>query len=72
MSFFKRTIYLGLDYSEFKGGVKECNDKMKLLDNKFALCNETLKENGTRSEKTAVKMEYLTQKINLQQQKVKS
>ena len=29
---YKKTIVLGLDYSEFSGGISECNRKMGLLD----------------------------------------
>lgn len=26
---YKKVIALGLDYSEFQGGIKECKDEMK-------------------------------------------
>lgn len=67
---YKRTITLGLDYSEFSGGINECNQKMRLLDNEFALAQAQMDGTGTASEKLALKQDALTQKINLQQQKV--
>lgn len=67
---YKKTITLGLDYSEFSGGITECNNKMKVLDAEFALAQEKMDGTTSSSEKLAVKQEYLTQKINLQQQKV--
>lgn len=71
-SSYKKTIVLGLDYSDFKGGVQECNDKMKLLDAEFAHANAQMEQNGTQSQKTATKMDYLTNKIQIQQQKVEN
>ena len=39
----KRTIYLGLDYSQFTGGVTEINRKMGLLDAEFRLATQQAK-----------------------------
>ena len=66
----KRTIYLGLDYSQFSGGVTEINRKMSLLDSEFKLATEQAKHYGTETDELGVKTDYLTQKIALQNQKV--
>lgn len=66
----KRTIYLGLDYSQFSGGVTEINRKMGLLDSEFRLATQQAKNYGTETDQLGLKTEYLTQKIALQSQKV--
>ena len=66
----KRTIYLGLDYSQFSGGVTEVNRKMQLLDQEFKLADQQAKNLGKTKDQLALKEEYLTQKIALQNQKV--
>ena len=66
----KRTIYLGLDYSQFTGGVTEVNRKMGLLDAEFKLAQQQAKNYGNETDQLGLKQEYLTQKIALQNQKV--
>lgn len=66
----KRTIYLGLDYSEFSGGISDINRKMGLLDSEFKLAQEQAKNYGTETDKLGTKIDYLKQKIILQSQKV--
>lgn len=66
----KRTIHLGLDYTQFTGGITEVNRKMGLLDAEFKLAQEQAKNYGTETDKLGLKQEYLTQKIALQNQKV--
>ena len=66
----KRTIYLGLDYSQFSGGLTEINRKMGLLDAEFKLATQQAKNYGTETDELGLKEEYLTQKIALQTQKV--
>lgn len=66
----KRTIYLGLDYSQFTGGITEINRKMGLLDAEFKLATEQAKNYGTETDKLGLKQEYLAQKIELQKKKV--
>ena len=66
----KRTIYLGLDYSQFTGGVTEINRKMALLDAEFKLASQQAKNYGNETDTLGLKTEYLTQKIALQNQKV--
>ena len=70
MALNKRTIYLGLDYSQFTGGITEINRKMGLLDAEFKLAQEQAKNYGTETDKLGIKQEYLTQKIELQKKKV--
>lgn len=66
----KRTIHLGLDYSQFTGGITEINRKMGLLDAEFKLAKEQAKNYGEESDKLGIKQEYLAQKIALQVKKV--
>ena len=66
----KRTIYLGLNYSNFTGGVTEVNRKMGLLDAEFKRATQEAKNYGTETDQLALKQDYLTQKIALQNQKV--
>lgn len=66
----KRTIYLGLDYSQFSGGITEINRKMGLLDAEFKLAAEQAKNYGTETDTLGLKQEYLAQKIELQKKKV--
>ncbi len=68
----KRTIYLGLDYTDFTGGVSEVNRKMGLLDAEFKLAQERVKNYGTETDNLGVKQDYLRQKIELQRQKVEA
>ena len=66
----KRTIYLGLDYSQFSGGITEINRKMGLLDAEFKLATEQAKNYGDKTEQAGIKIDYLSQKIELQNKKV--
>lgn len=66
----KRTIYLGLDYSQFSGGVTEVNRKMGLLDAEFKMAQQQAKNYGNETDVLGLKQDYLGQKIALQQQKV--
>lgn len=68
----KRTIYLGLDYSNFTGGVSEVNRKMQLLDAEFKLAQEQAKNYGNETDRVGTKIDYLKQKIILQNQKVEA
>ena len=65
-STYKRTIVLGLDYSEFSGGISECNRKMGLLDAEMKLAQEQASRYGTETEKLQIKQESLSKKIELQ------
>lgn len=66
----KRTIYLGLDYTNFTGGVTEVSRKMQLLDADFKLAQQQAQNYGTETDNLGVKHDYLKQKIELQTQKV--
>jgi chromosome segregation ATPase len=66
----KKVISLGLDYSNFDGGITEVNRKMGLLDSQFKLATEQTKAFGTETDQLTLKHEALTQKINLVTQKV--
>lgn len=68
----KRTIYLGLDYTDFTGGVSEINRKMGLLDAEFKLAQEQVKNYGNETDQLGIKQDYLKQKIELQTQKVEA
>lgn len=68
----KRTIYLGLDYTDFTGGVTEVNRKMSLLDAEFKLAQEQAKNYGNETDQLGVKQDYLGQKIALQTKKVEA
>lgn len=63
---YKKTIVLGLDYSEFSGGISECNRKMGLLDSEMKLASEQAKGFGNETDQLRIKQEGLTQKIELQ------
>lgn len=65
-----RTIYLGLDYSEFTGGVTEVNRKIGLLDAEMKLASAQVENYGNEMDAAGLKHDYLTQKIALQKQKV--
>lgn len=67
----KKVITLGLNYSEFDGGMTECNRKMKLLDSEFKSASEQTKAFGNETDQLTLKQQQLTEKINLQTQKVK-
>lgn len=63
---YKKTIVLGLDYSEFSGGISECNRKMGLLDAEMKLAQEQAREYGDETDQLKIKQEGLSQKIELQ------
>ncbi len=63
---YKKTIVLGLDYSEFSGGISECNRKMGLLDAEMRLAQEQAKAYGGETDQLKIKQEGLAQKIELQ------
>ena len=66
----KRTIYLGLDYTNFTGGVTEVNRKMQLLDAEFKRAQQEAQNYGNETDKLGLKHDFLKQKIELQTQKV--
>jgi hypothetical protein len=68
----KKTIVLGLDYTEFSGGIADINRKMGLLDQEFKLAAEMAKRYGEETDHLTAKQDQLTQKITLQNQKVEA
>lgn len=66
----KRTIYLGLDYTNFTGGVTEVSRKMQLLDAEFKRAQQEAQNYGNETDKLGLKYDFLKQKIELQTQKV--
>lgn len=67
---YKKTIVLGLDYSNFSGGVTECNRKMGVLTAEFNRASEEAKLYGTETDQLRIKHDFLTQKIELQKKVV--
>lgn len=63
---YKKTIVLGLDYSEFSGGIAECNRKMSLLDSEMKYAESCADAYGTATDRLKVKQDGLKQKIQLQ------
>lgn len=68
----KSVVKIGMNYTEVVGGTSEINRRIKLLDSEFRKTQETAKAFGTSVDELSNKQEYLTQKINLQTQKVKN
>ncbi|WP_143318927.1 hypothetical protein [Clostridium sp. HBUAS56010] len=67
---YKKTIVIGMDYSEFSGGITEINRKMGLLDAEFKRATAEADLYGNSTDKLGVQQEMLSQKIALQQKKV--
>lgn len=67
---YKRTITLGLDYSSFSEGMKDCNSKMRELDSEFKASSAEMEKTASNSQKLEKRTEYLTEKIELQNKKV--
>lgn len=67
---YRRTIVIGMDYSEFSGGITEINRKMGLLDAEFRRATAEATLYGTETEKLQLKQDLLRQKIELQKKKI--
>lgn len=67
---YKKVITLGLDYSDFQGGVTAVNRQIRVLDSEFRNTSEKAKDFGTNIDKLGLKQEQLSQKVILQSQKV--
>ena len=67
---YRRTIVIGMDYSEFSGGITEINRKMGLLDAEFRRATAEATLYGNETDKLGVKQEVLRQKIELQKKKI--
>lgn len=67
---YKKTIVIGMDYSEFSGGITEINQKMGLLDAEFRRATAEADLYGTSTDKLGVQQDVLRQKLELQKKKV--
>lgn len=67
---YKKTIVIGMDYSEFSGGITEINRKMNLLDAEFKRATAEADLYGTSTDKLSVQQDVLSQKVELQKKKV--
>lgn len=67
---YKKTIVIGMDYSEFSGGITEINRKMGLLDAELKRATAEADLYGDSTDKLGVQQDVLRQKIELQKQKV--
>lgn len=63
-----KNIKLNLDYSDFSGGITECNRKMSLLTEQFKLQSAQLGNNADEVDQLQLKESLLNQKIELQTQ----
>lgn len=67
---YKKVITLGLDYSEFQGGMKDCADEMKKLDAEHKALASEMDKTASKADKLAEANEYLSKKIELQNKRV--
>ena len=67
---YKKVITLGLDYSEFQGGMKDCAEEMKKLDAEHKAMASSMDKTASKADKLAEANEYLSKKIELQNRKV--
>lgn len=67
---YKKTIVIGMDYSEFSGGITEINRKMGLLDAEFRRATAEADLYGTSTDKLGIQQDVLRQKLELQKKKV--
>lgn len=65
-----KNIKINLDYSEFSGGIKECQSKMSLLNEQFKLQEARLGSDADEVDRLSLAQSTLTQKIELQKQVV--
>ena len=70
MSNYKRTIVLGLDYSEFSGGIADAANKMKVLESEYKAAAEEAKGFGDESDQLRLRQDKLAQQIMLQTRSV--
>ena len=63
-----KNIKINLDYSDFTGGIKECNQQMALLTQACKTQQAQLGNNASEADKLAITQQTLTQQLNLQVQ----
>ena len=61
-----KNIKLNLDYSDFSGGISECQRKMGLLTEEFKLQQSALGNNASEVDKLALTQSTLSKQIDLQ------
>ncbi len=69
-SSYKKTIILGLDYSEFQGGIAEANTQLRVLESQFGAVSESTKNFTSETEKLELQQDKLQQQIMLVTRKV--
>lgn len=65
-----KNIKINLDYSQFTGGITECQRKMSVLNEEFKLQQATLGNNASEVDKLTLSQSKLVQQANLQNQMV--
>jgi len=65
-----KNIKINLDYSDFTGGIKECNQQMALLTQACKTQQAQLGNNASESDKLSITQQTLTQQLKLQTQVV--
>lgn len=65
-----KNIKINLDYSDFSGGIKDCQTKMGLLTEQFKLQQAQMGNNADELDKLSLAESTLNQKIQLQEQVV--
>lgn len=63
-----KNIKINLDYSDFSGGISDCQRKMGLLTEQFKMQQSALGNNASEVDKLAVSQSNLSSKIDLQMQ----
>ena len=63
-----KNIKINLDYSDFTGGIKECNQQMALLTQACKTQQAQLGNNASESDKLSITQQTLTQQLMLQTQ----
>lgn len=63
-----KNIKINLDYSQFSGGISECQRKMGLLTEEFKMQQSALGNNASEVDKLTLSQNTLSQKIQLQMQ----
>ena len=63
-----KNIKINLDYSDFTGGIKECNQQMALLTQACKTQQAQLGNNASESDKLSITQQTLTQQLQLQTQ----
>lgn len=68
MAATNKNIKINLDYSDFTGGIKECNQQMALLTQSCKTQQAQLGNNASQVDKLTIQQQTLTQKLQVQLQ----